>query len=48
MTMDEPVGSGLSYLVTHIDGHPPVSLGDFTQLLQPREACPGESTLGGL
>jgi len=30
MTMDEPVGSGLSYLVTHIDGHPPVSLGDFT------------------
>ena len=30
MTMDEPVGSGLSYTVTHIDGHPPVSLGDFT------------------
>ena len=30
MTMDEPVGSGLSYIVTHIDGHQPGSLQDFT------------------
>ena len=30
MTMDEPVGSGLSYIVTHIDGHQPDSLQDFT------------------
>ena len=30
MTMDEPVGSGLGCIVTHIDGHQPDSLQDFT------------------
>ena len=34
MTIDEPVGSGLSYLVTHIDGHQPASLQDFTGEVQ--------------
>jgi hypothetical protein len=34
MTIDEPVGSGLSYLVTHIDGHQPGSLQDFTGEVQ--------------
>jgi len=32
--MDEPVGSGLSYLVTHIDGHQPASIQDFTGEVQ--------------
>jgi len=30
LTIDEPVGSGLNYIVTHIDGHQPASLQDFT------------------
>jgi hypothetical protein len=34
MTVDEPVGSGLSYIVTHIDGQPPASLDDFTGEVQ--------------
>ena len=34
MTIDEPVGSGLSYIVTHIDGQPPASLDDFTGEVQ--------------
>ncbi len=34
MTIDEPVGSGLSYIVTQIDGHQPDSLRDFTGEVQ--------------
>jgi hypothetical protein len=34
MTMDKRVGSGLSYIVTHIDGQPPANLEDFTGEVQ--------------
>jgi len=34
MTEDDPVESGLSYAVTHIDGHAPGSLDDFTGEVQ--------------
>jgi hypothetical protein len=44
MTIDEPVGSGLSYLVTHIDGHQPASPQDFTGEVQLTVAHNGAPT----
>ena len=34
MSVDDPVESGLSYAVTHIDGHAPGSLDEFTGEVQ--------------
>lgn len=44
MTVDEPVGSGLSYIVTHIDGQPPASLEDFTGEVHVTVTMDGEPT----
>jgi len=34
MTKDDPVESGRSYIITHIDGHAPGSIDDFTGEVQ--------------
>jgi hypothetical protein len=44
MTVDEPVGSGRSYIVTHIDGQPPARLEDFTGEVHVTVTMDGEPT----